>query len=68
MKRGLPISPGVAVARAFCMDHTDHGLSGQAAFPLDAAALSGEASRFDRACAAVARELDDIIERVSRQV
>src|SRR5262249_23702052 len=28
----------------------------------------GEASRFDRACAAVARELDDIIERVSRQV
>ena len=65
MKRGLPISPGVAVARAFCMDH---GLPQQEAFHLDAAALSGEASRFDRACAAVARELDDIIERVSLQV
>src|SRR5215469_171830 len=68
VKRGLPISPGVAVARAFCMDHVDPGPAGQPAFHLDAAALSGEASRFDRACAAVARELDDIIERVSRQV
>jgi phosphoenolpyruvate-protein phosphotransferase len=46
----------------------DHGLPQPETFHLDAAALSGEASRFDRACAAVARELDDIIERVSRQV
>ncbi len=65
MKRGLPISPGVAVARAFCLDH---GLLQQDAFPMDAASLSGEVSRFDRACAAVARELDESIERVSRQV
>src|SRR5262249_20909514 len=65
MKRGLPISPGVAVARAFCMDHS---LPQPEALPLDAAALSGEARRFDRACAAVARELDASIERVSRQV
>ena len=65
MKRGLPISPGVAVARAFCMDHV---LLQQEAFHLDAAALSGEVSRFDRACSAVSRELDATIERVSRQV
>ena len=65
MKRGLPISPGVAVARAFCMDH---GLGQQEAFHLDAAALSGEVARFDRACSAVARELDASIERISRQV
>src|SRR5579883_696571 len=65
MKRGLPISPGIAVARAFCLDH---GILQQDALPLDAASLSGEVSRFDRACAAVARELDESIERVSRQV
>ncbi|MGH7222158.1 MAG: phosphoenolpyruvate-utilizing N-terminal domain-containing protein, partial [Gemmataceae bacterium] len=65
MKRGLPISPGVAVARAFCMDH---GLLQQEALHLDADSLSGEVSRFDRACAAVARELDASIERVSQQV
>jgi phosphoenolpyruvate-protein phosphotransferase len=46
----------------------DHGLFQQEAFHLDAAALSGEANRFDRACAAVAHELDDTIERVSQQV
>src|SRR5579885_390528 len=65
MKRGLPISPGIAVARAFCLDH---GLLREDAFPVDAASLSGEVGRFDRACAAVARELDESIERVSRQV
>jgi phosphoenolpyruvate-protein phosphotransferase len=35
---------------------------------MDRAALSGEAARFDRACAAAVRELDAITERVSRQV
>ncbi|HWG46676.1 MAG TPA: phosphoenolpyruvate--protein phosphotransferase [Gemmataceae bacterium] len=65
MKRGLPISPGVAVARAFCMDQR---LAQQEAFHLDGTALSGEVSRFDRACATVARELDASIERISRQV
>jgi phosphoenolpyruvate-protein phosphotransferase (PTS system enzyme I) len=53
------------VARAFCMDH---GLLQQEAFHLDADSLSGEVSRFERACAAVARELDASIERVSQQV
>ncbi len=53
------------MARAFCIDQR---LAQQEAFHLDAAALSGEVSRFDRACAAVARELDASIERISRQV
>jgi len=53
------------VARAFCLDH---GLLREDAFPVDAASLSGEVGRFDRACAAVARELDASIERVSRQL
>jgi phosphoenolpyruvate-protein phosphotransferase len=46
----------------------DHVLIQQEAFHLDANALSGEVARFDRACSAVARELDASIERVSRQV
>jgi phosphoenolpyruvate-protein phosphotransferase len=53
------------VARAFCLDEAPRRSE---ALHLDAAALSGEASRFDQACAAVARELDAIIDRVSRQV
>jgi phosphotransferase system enzyme I (PtsI) len=53
------------VAHAFCMDH---GLYQRETLPLDATSLSGEVSRFDRACAAVARELDDSIERVEQQV
>jgi phosphoenolpyruvate-protein phosphotransferase len=36
--------------------------------PIDAAALSAEVSRFERACVAVARDLDATIERVSRQI
>jgi phosphoenolpyruvate-protein phosphotransferase len=65
MRKGVPVSPGVAVARAHCLEDvsTPHEPS-----PLDAAGLSGEVARFDRACAAVGRELDDIIARVSRQV
>jgi phosphoenolpyruvate-protein phosphotransferase len=46
----------------------DQGLTQQEAFHLDGAALSGEVARFDRACSAVARELDASIERVSYQV
>jgi phosphoenolpyruvate-protein phosphotransferase len=64
MKKGVPVSPGVAVAHAWCADPVlnHHPLQ------LDAAALSGEAARFDRACAAAIRELDALIARVARQV
>jgi phosphoenolpyruvate-protein phosphotransferase len=65
MKKGVPVSPGVVVAHAYCLDQA---LPGHEPYHLDTAALSGEVHRFDRACAAVARDLDDIIARVSRQV
>ncbi len=65
MKKGVPVSPGVAVAHAHCVNQV---LARHEPYALDAAALSGEVSRFERACATVGRELDDIVARVSRQV
>jgi phosphoenolpyruvate-protein phosphotransferase len=65
MKKGVPVSPGVAVARAYCVDEV---LARREPLQLDEAALSGEISRFDRACAGAAAELDAIVTRVSRQL
>ena len=65
MIRGVPISPGVAVARAFRMDPA---LARHTPSLLDAAALSAEVVRFDQACDAVAAELDKTIERVRQEV
>jgi phosphoenolpyruvate-protein phosphotransferase (PTS system enzyme I) len=65
MLRGVPISPGVAVARAYRLDPA---LARHSPNLLDAAALSGEAARFDRACDEVAAELDETVERVRREV
>src|SRR5436853_1615646 len=65
MKKGVPVSPGVAVARAYCVDEV---LARRDPHKLDLAAVSGEISRFDRACAAAAQELDAIVARVSQQV
>ncbi len=64
-RKGVPISPGVAVARAFVVDPV---LARREPQHLDAAAVSGEVSRFDAACAAAAAELDTIIARVRKQV
>lgn len=65
MKKGVPVSPGVAVARAYCIDQP---LVRSEPLHLDGTALSGEVSRFEQACAAAGRELDASIERVARQV
>jgi phosphotransferase system enzyme I (PtsI) len=65
MKRGVPVSPGVAVARAYCMDLA---LARREPTRLDAAAVSGEVARFDAACAAAAAELDAIVARVRQEV
>lgn len=65
MKKGVPVSPGVAVARAYCVDEV---LARREPLKLDEAALSGEISRFDRACAGAAAELDAIVARVSQQL
>jgi phosphoenolpyruvate-protein phosphotransferase len=65
MKKGVPVSPGVAVARAYCVDEV---LARREPQKLDAAALSDEVLRFDNASAAAARELDAIVARVKSQV
>jgi phosphoenolpyruvate-protein phosphotransferase len=65
MIRGVPISPGVAVARAFRMDPA---LARHSPDLLDASALSAETARFDQACDAVAVELDQTVERVRHEV
>jgi phosphoenolpyruvate-protein phosphotransferase len=65
MKKGVPVSPGVAVARVYLVDDVFARRDPQ---KVDRAALSGEISRFDRACAAAAQELDAIVARVSEQV
>jgi phosphoenolpyruvate-protein phosphotransferase (PTS system enzyme I) len=65
MKKGVPVSPGVAVARAYCVDSV---LARREPHQVDAAALSEEVRRFDTAIRAAAEELDAIVARVTRQV
>src|SRR6266567_3820372 len=65
MRKGVPVSPGVAVARAYCVDEV---LARREPNYLDVAALSDEVSRFDSACAAAGQELDAIVARVREQV
>ena len=65
MIRGVPLSPGVAVARAFRMDPA---LVRQRAGLVDASSASQEVIRFERACDTVAAELDATAQRVRQQV
>jgi phosphoenolpyruvate-protein phosphotransferase len=65
MLRGIPVSPGIAVARAYCVDEV---LAPRDPQQLDASALSAEVRRFDDACQAAAHELDAIVQRVSSQL
>jgi phosphoenolpyruvate-protein phosphotransferase len=65
MKRGVPVSPGVAVAPAYCVDEV---LARREPSTLDLAAVSAEISRFDNACAAAAQDLEAIAGRVAQQV
>ncbi|HMC65797.1 MAG TPA: phosphoenolpyruvate--protein phosphotransferase [Gemmataceae bacterium] len=65
MRKGVPVSPGVAVAPAYCVDEV---LARREPQTLDVAVLSDEVARFDSACTAAARELDAIAERVSKEV
>lgn len=65
MLKGIAVSPGVAVARAYCVDSV---LARREPHYLSAAAVSEEVVRFDNACAAAAQELDGIIARVCQQL
>lgn len=65
MLKGVPVSPGVAVARAYCVDEV---IARHDPTILDAAALSAEVARFESALSAAGSELDAIVERVGEQV
>jgi phosphoenolpyruvate-protein phosphotransferase len=65
MRKGVPVSPGVAVARVY---RIDEALARNDPAILDAAALSREVSRFENACAAAAAELDTVIARIAHEV
>jgi phosphoenolpyruvate-protein phosphotransferase len=65
MKKGVPVSPGVAVARAYCLDPV---FAHHPAQHLDAAALSDQVAQFDAACAAASDELEAIATRVTKQI
>jgi phosphoenolpyruvate-protein phosphotransferase len=65
MKKGVPVSPGVAVARAYCLEQL---IARRDPMHLDQTALSGEIRRFDSASVAAGQDLDGIIDRVARQV
>jgi phosphoenolpyruvate-protein phosphotransferase len=65
MKKGIPISPGVAVAKAYCVDHV---LAPREPHYVEGAAVSKEVGRFEAAVRAAAEELDAIVSRVTQQV
>jgi len=65
MLKGVPVSPGVVVARAYCVDEV---LAQREPHYLDGAALSGEVTRFETAIGAAGKELDAIVQRVTQQL
>lgn len=65
MHKGVPVSPGVVVARAYCVDEV---LARREPQRLDEAALSEEVARFDNALNTASQELDAIVDRVSKQL
>jgi phosphotransferase system enzyme I (PtsI) len=65
MKKGVPVSPGVAVARAHCVEQVR---APRHSVILDDGALASEARRFERALTVAGREIDGAIERINQQV
>src|SRR5687767_7895832 len=65
MRKGVPVSPGVAVARAYCVDEV---LARQAPEQIDGAMASAEVARFEAAVFEAGNELDAIVRRVSEQL
>src|SRR2546423_9393698 len=65
MKKGVPISPGIAVARAYRVDEV---IPRPESHHVDASLLAEEVRRFEEACAAASAEIECIAERVREQV
>ncbi len=65
MKKGIPISPGIAVAAAYPVDQI---FAPRESIQLDTTSLSTEIRRFEDACVAAADEIETISSRVREQV
>src|SRR5512140_3614553 len=65
MLRGIAVSPGIAVARAYCVDSL---LARREPEYLNEQTLSDEVARFDAACMAAGKEMDAVITRVREQL
>jgi phosphoenolpyruvate-protein phosphotransferase len=65
MLKGIAVSPGIAVARAYCVDAV---LARREPQYVNEAALSEEIARFDAACQSATLEMDATIVRVSQQL
>ncbi len=65
MLKGIAVSPGIAVARAYCVDSV---LVQREPQYLNAAAISDEIARFDAACHTASEEMDAVITRVGQQL
>jgi phosphoenolpyruvate-protein phosphotransferase len=65
MIKGVPVSPGIAVALAHRVGEV---INHHEPYTLDESGLSGELGRFERAVSGVDRELEDTIDRVGQQI
>lgn len=65
MYRGLAVSPGIVVARAYCLESVSPSFEDGA---LDPADVQRELQRFNQACDRAASELTGLIERVSHEI
>jgi phosphoenolpyruvate-protein phosphotransferase len=65
VKKGVPISPGIAVARAYCVDEV---LARQEPQQLTASGAADEIAHFENAVNATSAQLDTIITRVTQQL
>jgi phosphoenolpyruvate-protein phosphotransferase len=63
MRKGVPVSPGVAVAPAYPV-----GVASREPLHVADGAVATEIARLEQACAAAGHELDSLVARVDRQV
>lgn len=65
MRKGIAVSPGVAVGRAYCIDEIFVGPETEL---LDEDRVLAELARYERACDETSKDLDALYQKVSRQV
>ncbi len=65
MKKGVPISPGIAVARAYRVDQI---FARRETSQLDVVSLTEEIHRFERACSLAIEEIESIATKVHEEV